>query len=154
MEPYWKQDNNIIYQGHVLEVLKSMADESVQMCVTSPPYWGLRDYGLEPMVWDEWPKELALVFECEHEWGDELISQANDSNRGTMEWTTGGNPAAKVKGEKSGQGQFCQLCNAWRGSLGLEPTPDCGRPFVEIRKDLTEKESEYVMEELKKAGLI
>ncbi len=41
-----------------------------------------------------------------------------------MEWTTGGDPAAKVKGEPSSQGQFCIHCNAWKGSLGLEPTPE------------------------------
>lgn len=29
----------------VLEGLKSLADGSVHCCVTSPPYWGLRDYG-------------------------------------------------------------------------------------------------------------
>lgn len=32
---------------------RSMPIESgtVQTCVTSPPYWGLRDYGLEPSIW-------------------------------------------------------------------------------------------------------
>ena len=45
MKPYWSSSDGEIYHGNVLEVLKGMADESVQMCVTSPPYWGLRDYG-------------------------------------------------------------------------------------------------------------
>ena len=31
--------------GDALEVLRGMADQSVNCCVTSPPYWGLRDYG-------------------------------------------------------------------------------------------------------------
>jgi len=34
-----------ILTGDSLAVLPSLADESVQCCVTSPPYWGLRDYG-------------------------------------------------------------------------------------------------------------
>lgn len=34
-----------ILQGDCLEVLKTLPDDSVQMCVTSPPYYGLRDYG-------------------------------------------------------------------------------------------------------------
>ena len=38
-------DINITHLGHSLDVLKKMDDESVSMCVTSPPYWGLRDYG-------------------------------------------------------------------------------------------------------------
>lgn len=31
--------------GDCREVLKTLPDQSVQCCVTSPPYWGLRDYG-------------------------------------------------------------------------------------------------------------
>ena len=34
-----------LYTGDALTVLKTLPDESVQCCVTSPPYWGLRDYG-------------------------------------------------------------------------------------------------------------
>ena len=32
--------------GDVRQVLPTLESESVQMCVTSPPYWGLRDYGV------------------------------------------------------------------------------------------------------------
>ena len=31
--------------GDCLDVMRGMPDESVHCCVTSPPYWGLRDYG-------------------------------------------------------------------------------------------------------------
>ena len=34
-----------IYQGDCYEVLKTLPDESVDCCVTSPPYYALRDYG-------------------------------------------------------------------------------------------------------------
>lgn len=34
-----------IIQGDSLTILKTLPDESVNCCVTSPPYWGLRDYG-------------------------------------------------------------------------------------------------------------
>ena len=35
-----------MYQkGDVTDVLRTLADESVQCVITSPPYWGLRDYG-------------------------------------------------------------------------------------------------------------
>ena len=33
--------------GDVRDVLREMPAESVNMCVTSPPYWGLRDYGTD-----------------------------------------------------------------------------------------------------------
>jgi len=34
-----------ILVGDCVESMKSMSDQSVHSCVTSPPYWGLRDYG-------------------------------------------------------------------------------------------------------------
>ena len=34
-----------ILNGDALEMLRTLPDESVNCCVTSPPYYGLRDYG-------------------------------------------------------------------------------------------------------------
>ena len=39
-----------IIQGDALNVLKTLPDKSVQMCVTSPPYYGLRDYGVDGQI--------------------------------------------------------------------------------------------------------
>ena len=36
-----------VLQGDCREVLRTLPRESVQCCVTSPPYWGLRDYGVD-----------------------------------------------------------------------------------------------------------
>jgi len=36
-----------VLEGDCLQVLRSMPDESVHCVVTSPPYWGLRDYGVD-----------------------------------------------------------------------------------------------------------
>jgi len=36
---------NKIIEGNCLTVLKTLPDNSVDCCITSPPYWGLRDYG-------------------------------------------------------------------------------------------------------------
>ena len=38
---------NTILQGDSLEILKTLPDASVHCCVTSPPYYGLRDYGVD-----------------------------------------------------------------------------------------------------------
>ena len=56
-----------ILQGDALEKLKELPDESVQCCVTSPPYWGLRDYGVEGQIgleptFDEFLARLVAVF--------------------------------------------------------------------------------------------
>jgi predicted methyltransferase len=37
--------NCTLLQGDCRELLKTLPDASVNCCVTSPPYWGLRDYG-------------------------------------------------------------------------------------------------------------
>jgi DNA modification methylase len=39
-----------ILQGDVLDKLAELPDKSVHCCVTSPPYWGLRDYGVDGQI--------------------------------------------------------------------------------------------------------
>ena len=36
-----------LYIGNAVTVLTTLPEKSVQCCVTSPPYWGLRDYGVD-----------------------------------------------------------------------------------------------------------
>jgi len=45
--PYYEDESVTLYQGDALEVLRTLDDGSVDCCVTSPPYFGLRDYGTE-----------------------------------------------------------------------------------------------------------
>ena len=37
----------MILTGDAITMLRTLEPESVQCCVTSPPYWGLRDYGVD-----------------------------------------------------------------------------------------------------------
>lgn len=39
-----------LYLGDCREVLSTLPDQSVQTCITSPPYFGLRDYGVEGQI--------------------------------------------------------------------------------------------------------
>ena len=56
-----------ILEGDALTNLRSTPDGAVQCCVTSPPYWGLRDYGaegqlgLEPTP-EEYVERMVEVF--------------------------------------------------------------------------------------------
>lgn len=43
-------DESAIFEGDALHVLNRLPSESVQCVVTSPPYWGLRDYGIEGQI--------------------------------------------------------------------------------------------------------
>jgi DNA modification methylase len=40
----------MIHCGDALTVLRTLVSESVHCCVTSPPYWGLRDYGVSAQL--------------------------------------------------------------------------------------------------------
>jgi DNA modification methylase len=108
-----------IVQGHALDALRGMEAESVQCCVTSPPYWGLRDYGTEPMVWGGDPV-------CPHRWGDEVMAGEGYSSGNKRKWQHGASREADPSNweGKTSQGVPCSLCGAWRGHLGLEPTPE------------------------------
>ena len=44
---------NYIYQGNCLEVLKTFEDNCINCCITSPPYYGLRDYGVDGQIGNE-----------------------------------------------------------------------------------------------------
>lgn len=105
--------------GDCRETLPTLEPSSVQACITSPPYYGLRDYGLPPLVW-------GGDAECAHEWAE--------TTRSFDDWASGParmndpdkNRSPRADGlivKRTSTTGFCP-CGAWRGSLGLEPTPD------------------------------
>jgi DNA modification methylase len=56
-----------LLQGDALEQLKTLPGESIHCCVTSPPYWGLRDYGVDGQLGlestpDEYVAKMVEVF--------------------------------------------------------------------------------------------
>lgn len=108
-------------QGDVLDCLREIPADTFQMACTSPPYWGLRDYDLPPSIWIP---EVRGASPCEgHECGDALEKKAGGGQPGEkVRWQHTGEG---VKGHKAADaGAFCVLCGAWRGCLGLEPTPE------------------------------
>jgi DNA modification methylase len=50
MMPFFKTQNGELYSGDVRDILPRLKDKSIQMCVTSPPYWNLRDYGVDGQI--------------------------------------------------------------------------------------------------------
>ena len=58
---------NCILHGNSAEILKTLPDCSVDCCITSPPYYGLRDYGVEAQIGlektpEEYISRLVSVF--------------------------------------------------------------------------------------------
>ena len=84
-------------------------DESIDCVVTSPPYWGLRDYGL-----GEW---IGGNADCDHTISMPL--KWNDPKRGT-------NYTRPEVAHRGGDASKCFLCDAQRvdSGIGLEPTPE------------------------------
>lgn len=111
--------------GDCREVLKTLPEASVQAVVTSPPYFGLRSYDLEPTVWG------VTDPDCEHEWDPSAPVSINlGLNRDFNERWGNSSGQRKQEGElirqaatrfEPGTSSYCRRCGAWRGQLGLEP---------------------------------
>src|SRR3990167_1798837 len=63
------QTTNRILVGDVRAKLAELADNSCHVCVTSPPYFGLRAYNTTPQVWAMTPEQMA----CDHAWDDSSV---------------------------------------------------------------------------------
>jgi DNA modification methylase len=114
----------VIRIGDCRDVLRAMAAESVHCVVTSPPYWGLRDYRIPPSVWGGDP-------DCNHRWGAAIVVERATNHADKRRWqhSRNGRDEEQPTHKRVGwlrtdvpQGQFCDLCGAWAGAHGLEPT--------------------------------
>lgn len=110
-----------ILTGDAMTVLATMPDESVQTCVTSPPYFGLRDYGTA--TW---------------EGGDAECSHIQPATGSTQNKGNNGRLGTEYRA-------VCGDCGAVRidSQLGLEKTPDeyvakMVAVFREVRRVLTD----------------
>jgi DNA modification methylase len=100
----------MILIGDVRQKLKELPDKSVHCCVTSPPYWGLRDYGTAS--WDGGDPE------CDH-LGKPMATKANiNRNCGT------GNDVKNATAREFYK-DICGKCGAQRidSQIGMEETP-------------------------------
>src|SRR5208337_4771241 len=102
-----------ILTGDCMDVLPTLPAQSVQCCVTSPPYWGLRDYGTA-----EWKGGDAG---CDHKTDKantrSFVNGQNGGGVNCTSWTT--RDATPISGD-------CPKCGARRidSQLGLESTPE------------------------------
>jgi DNA modification methylase len=101
----------VILQGDCLEVLRTLDAGIAQTCVTSPPYWGLRDYGTAT-----WQGGDAG---CDHKAPPAGGWQCKVANGETDPFARGGNINQQYK-------DTCPKCGAIRidQQLGLERTPE------------------------------
>jgi site-specific DNA-methyltransferase (cytosine-N4-specific) len=109
--PAWE-----IRVGDVLDRLREMPEASVHMCVTSPPYWGLRDYGTAS--WDGGDPDCGHATPAVPHTGLAVAAERSDGNHRNESGTR----AAK---ELQPYRSVCGRCGARRidQQLGLEETP-------------------------------
>jgi len=102
-----------ILHGDCIESLKSLEDQSINTCITSPPYYGLRDYGTA-----DW---IGGNIDCDHTYHVTSAYNKNFNER----W---GNPSGNRKQESERHNveykKECKKCGAQREDkqLGMEDT--------------------------------
>ena len=113
--------------GDALGQLRTLPDASVQTCITSPPYWGLRNYGT-----GRWDGGNPM---CDHKVRQDAHVESSGLDGGKR----------TVGHAQEGFGGYCSRCGAVRvdQQIGLEPTPEAyvGRlveVFREVRRVLRE----------------
>ena len=112
---------NEIIQGDALQKLRELPEKSINMCMTSPPYWALRDYGTDvETIWEN--DKFQKDWRCEHKF--ESYKQKQHSGRGDSQGYMDYGLRDNVPDKIIEIGGFCIKCNAWKGQLGLEPTFD------------------------------
>jgi len=114
--PYYQDAAVTLYRGDALAILRELPDAVAQTCVTSPPYWGLRDYGT--VTWE------GGEAECGHTKGSEQKRTWGPGSTGSS--TLNGRPGNDSHEREGWKGGVCGNCGARRidTQLGLEPTPE------------------------------
>ncbi|WP_275294617.1 site-specific DNA-methyltransferase [Amycolatopsis sp. La24] len=108
---HYHDETVTLYTGDAAATLADLADNSVDCVVTSPPYWGLRDYGTGTWVGGD-PG-------CAH-----LASTGRGGNVPQSKYPHLAYPESAA--HRGGTTQRCRCCGAQREDRqhGLEPTPE------------------------------
>jgi DNA modification methylase len=117
---YVQDSDFTLYVGDVRDCLRELPDASVHCVVTSPPYWGLRDYGTG--AWDGGDPDCDHVERIggkQGGTGNTLGRDASHPNRESL-------PATGHALIETQYRDLCGKCGATRTDqqLGLESTPD------------------------------
>ncbi len=127
----------MILHGDCIDMLRTLESDSVQCCVTSPPYWGLRDYGVDGQLGleqspDEFVAKLVEVFREVRR-----ALKADGTlwlNLGDSYWGAGNNRgntskiSDKQKSNRGAIGQVGMLRTNWKHEL-LKPKDMVGIPW-------------------------
>jgi DNA modification methylase len=115
---------NKIYQGNSVDVVATFPDKSINCCVTSPPYWGLRNYNVDGQLGlektpEEYVKNLVLLFR-------EIRRCLKDN--GTLWLNLGDSYAGGGRGFNEENASFLGKGQAEAQSLGYKKPPSGLKP--------------------------
>jgi len=129
MSVFYESKNGVLYNNDTLTQLKLLPDNSVDCVVTSPPYWALRDYGIERQLgleptFHEYLEKLWVIFDeiyrilkptgtCWVNLGDSYSSGVNNNDKKKV---TGAKKVKPIKA-KLPQKSLCQIPS--RFSIGM-----------------------------------
>ena len=128
----------MIYTGDSLEILRTLPDGSAQCCVTSPPYWGLRDYGHDEQIGQEdspelFAAELVRVFaQVRRVLADDgtLWLNIGDSYHNIRTWNGGGQIGEAMHGRDRHGQPATRSANRARRLPGLKEKDLIGVPWI------------------------
>lgn len=104
--------------GEASKVLSTLDLESIDCVVTSPPYFGLRDYGTDPVVWDI--ADLNKTF-CTHEWVVTPYYRSGGADKaGDRKYGGGEDNKARIKNTRWREDIRCVKCGVVKAELGRE----------------------------------
>tara|TARA_R100000808_G_C2154957_1_gene166482 strand:+ start:7006 stop:7944 length:939 start_codon:yes stop_codon:yes gene_type:complete len=126
----------MIYIGNCLEILSSLPEKSVHTCITSPPYWGLRDYGVDSQLGLEptpqkYVENLVSVFrEVRRVLRDDGTVWLNLGDSYCGGGRAGKNPELKSKHINFGKVQdMSTYTSPSKIPEGMKPKDLCGMPW-------------------------
>lgn len=127
---------NIIHNTDCLQGLKSLPDNSIDCCVTSPPYFGLRDYGVDGQIGLEDTPELFIA----------RLTEVFDEVRrvlkpaGTLWMNLGdsyagnggqfGSEKSTLQGRQPGSVEFGKVVRKKKNGIGLKSKDLIGIPWM------------------------
>lgn len=131
---YYQDEFITLYHGDSRDVLPTLESEIVQTCVTSPPYFGLRNY--QTATWEGGRSD------CNHESDERYYTMRGASGETSEAFSEAGEDNAerlkKARWREKGKCIHCEALFVDR-QIGLEPTPaefvaEMVKVFGEVRR--------------------
>ncbi len=100
--------------GDNQDLIKQIPDNYIDCCITSPPYYKMRYYNTTPLIY-------GGKKDCEHEWNNLIAKGVGGGSNDEFTKKKGVDGFQRVQDTNYA---LCNKCNAYKGELGWEPTPE------------------------------